>query len=165
MPSPNTCFLLPGRVRDVLDGNRAGGEEGREGGEEERPALGPVWCFPSALPTQRADACWETVAAQLLTAGRIPKPSVGCRAGGESELRGESPSESVTGLSGPGTRSNSFEARVHGLAWGASRVGGRACLVQLGGSSSAFTLSFGKGLGARVSRALPALGVCASDAP
>ena len=71
-----------------MDGKSAGGGGGGEKeGEEHAPALSPglVWCFPSALPTQRADACWETVAAQpltlmlmlTLTAGRIPKPRAG----------------------------------------------------------------------------------------
>lgn len=59
----------------MLDGKRAEwGEEGGKEGEEPAPSpLASVGCFPSALPTQRAAACWETVAAQP---GRIPKPSV-----------------------------------------------------------------------------------------
>lgn len=59
----------------MLDGKRAEwGEEGEgEAGEEHAPSLlASVRCFPSALPTQRAAACWETVAAPP---GRIPKPS------------------------------------------------------------------------------------------
>lgn len=68
MPPPSTCFLLPGCARGLLGGkpSRVGEEAGAEGGGRAPAQPQPCLClvFSSALPSQRADVCWETVAAQ-----------------------------------------------------------------------------------------------------
>lgn len=116
MPSPNTCFLLPGRTGDVLHGKQV------ESGEERLPPGPPSGDFlllthPGVqMPAENLAAqppCWQ---------GESPSPELGWGAGGEQRLREVSLREAETGLSGPGAQSSGFAAGFRGPALAAFRA-------------------------------------------
>lgn len=163
MPSPNTSFVLPGRVRALQEGKsrgRGGGGGGGRGACARPSALSPrplalsgVFLPPS--PPRRQMPAGKLWPPSHWLWGESQSPVFGLGVGREPGLRGESLSESVTGLSGlvPRAAVSSWSPRPGpGGIQGGRKGMRRVCLDQLGRSSSAFGLLFGKGLGISVSR-------------